>query len=167
MATPAVSKTVTVEMDTTQTPAEAGLIRPDINKSIQDEVAKKIKSRFMAVDTVSGTAQMFDTQNYHSGVDYTAGGQLVPRWVAANEANIIAKRMKGYFKPSEISSQFKDITMGNMTLMVRESGKDREHQAEVETLNRNWESKVNSQTKPNQGTGLGEFEVTKQKAIRG
>ena len=160
----AAPKTVTMDIEE---PEAATPARPDINKSIQEEVAKKIKSRFMAVDTVSGTAQMFDTNNYHSGVDYTAGGQLVPRWVKSDEANIINKRMKGYFKPSEISSQFKDITMGNMTLMVRETTKDREHHAEVEALNRNWESKVSAQTKPTQGTGLGEFEVTKQKAIRG
>ena len=59
----AAPKTVTMDIEE---PEAATPARPDINKSIQEEVAKKIKSRFMAVDTVSGTAQMFDTNNYHN-----------------------------------------------------------------------------------------------------
>lgn len=139
----------------------------DVNAKIRQEVANKIKSRFMNVDAVHGRAAMFDIATHAPGIDYTAGGLLSTRWVNNTDANINAKRMKGYRMPSEVSSQFKDIVMGNMALMVRTVDADADHKNEVERLNKSWEAKAKAKTSPKAGQGLGEFEVTPQNSVRG
>lgn len=139
----------------------------DINEKIKKDVEAKIKSRFMDVDAVNGRAQMFDTKTHVPGVDYTAGGQLATRWVTNDDANINAKRLKGFLLPSEVSSHLKDINMGGMTLMVRSVTQQREHTESIEKLNKSWEAKARAKTSPKAGQGLGEFEVTPQSAVRG
>lgn len=148
---------------------EEGNVVPtnDVNSQIRKDTEAKIKSRFMEVDAVNGRAQMFDTNTHAPGLDYTAGGLLTPRWVATNDANIGAKRLKGFVMPSEVSSLLKDITMGNMTLMVRTVAQERAHTEGIEKLNKSWEAKAKAKTSPKAGQGLGEFEVTPQSAVRG
>lgn len=139
----------------------------DVNNKIRQDAEAKIKSRFMTVDAITGRAQLFDTQTHAPGIDYTAGGLLQSRWCSSDDANIGAKRLKGFVLPSEVSSHLKDITMGNMTLMVRSVAQAREHTESIEKLNKSWEAKAKAKTSPKAGQGLGEFEVTPQSAVRG
>lgn len=157
-----------IEMETEVATASVDeVVAPDINEQIRKDAATKIKSRFLSVDSVSGRAAMFDTNTYAPGLDYTAGGLLERRWVNTNEANIMSKRMKKFVLPSEVSSHLKDISHGNMTLMVRPAVVGKEHEANTEKLNRDWEAKAKQKIKPQNGAPIGEFEVTQQQAARG
>ena len=139
----------------------------DINAEIRKHAEQKIKSRYLSVDSVTGRAAMFDTNTYAPGLDYTADGLLERRWVNTNDANIMSKRMKKFVMPSEVSSHLKDITHGNMTLMVRPAVVGADHESNVEKLNKDWEAKAKQKVRPQAGNPIGEFEVTSQTATRG
>lgn len=138
-----------------------------INAKIRADVRSKIKTKALGVESIAGRAAMFDTATHAPGVDYTAGGLLATRWVNNNEANIHAKRMKNFVRPSEVSSHMKDVAVGNMILMVRPQEAQADHNSQIEALNKGWEAQAKKKTSPKSGQGLGEFEVQPQTAVRG
>lgn len=156
----------TISMDEGENP-EVNI--SDINEQIKRDTASKIKSRFLAVDTVAGRAQMFDTQTHAPGLDYTAGGQLTGRWVTQDDANILTKRKKGFKMPSEISPHLQNITTGNMVYMVRTTEAHKRHEDHVERLNQAYEQDAQKRATGSvkDSPGLGEFKVTPAATKRG
>lgn len=148
-----------VESEVEETPTPAQQTK---NDKIKADVLAKIKSKFLGVETVNGRAQMLDPNSTHPGIDYTAGGLLHRYWATNSEANLQAKRMKGFMLPSEVSSELPNITRGNQVLMVRSKAVDDKFRAQKEREARQFEARtMGNSEQASQAKGvLGEFEVT-------
>lgn len=137
--------------------------------TIEEEVAAAIKTKFTQPDLTIGKNHMLDPKT-HSGLDYTAGGQLHMRWVTNQDQNILKYKQKGFVFPADVSSRFTNLTHGNMTLMVRPIKYQQVFQENLERENRKWESQVTDKAHEAKAkalkTGLGEFEVTPSAKIK-
>lgn len=135
-------------------------------KSLEAEVAEAIKTRFVMPELTIGKAHLLNPDS-HNGIDYTAGGQLSPRWVKNDEPTIAQKMVKGFVFPETISPRLKNLTVGALVLMVRPSDYQKQHERNVELQNRGWEAKSKeSFAKKAAGPGLGEFEVKPSQKTR-
>lgn len=139
---------------------------PAPETELHKEVAEAIKTRFVKPDLTVGKAHLLNPST-HNGIDYTAGGQLAPRWVENKEGAIGQKLTKGFVFPETISPRLKNLTVGNLVLMVRPTAFQEQHQANVEAANRKWEADTKAKTgKRDKAPGLGEFDITPSQRTR-
>lgn len=150
-------------------PKTVTLGEPEASDTVSDlnkEVAEAIKTRFIKPDLTVGKAHLLNPST-HNGIDYTAGGQLAPRWVENKEGVIGQKMTKGFVFPETISPRLKNLTVGNLVLMVRPAAYQEQHQANVEAANRKWEADSKAKIgKRDRAPGLGEFEIKPSERTR-
>ena len=91
----------------------------DVEMTLEEEVIRKngAKTKGIRPELMTGAAAMYDLSSYDE--KYTAGGQLVGRFVNNDESRIAILKNKGYDVPSAWSSQLKDLRVGSQILMLR------------------------------------------------
>lgn len=97
------------------------------NEEIRNSIAAKVKSKSFKVADSFGQSALFDIKT-HSDLDYTAGGLLSPRWVKNDEGAIERRRIQGFYMPQELDANLKNISFGNLTLMLRTEENRLSHQ---------------------------------------
>lgn len=103
---------------------------PKTKKTLEERIAEKTKSRSFNPTFVDGKNQLFNLGNY--GVDYSAGGQLSPRFVSNDPARINMMKAAGYDFPENWDPELPNQQFGGLTLMLRESKSAKHHRDTVE-----------------------------------
>lgn len=102
--------------------------------TLKERVAERIKSKAFAVSSRVGKAQMFDITN-KEGKDYTLGGMLHGFWFTNVPERIEMARAKGYHFPEEFDPELKNITFGNLVLMLQTDDARRDYRRLLEERN--------------------------------
>jgi len=86
--------------------------------TLRESIAEKIKSRSSMPVILDGRANRFDLRRYGNH-DYTAGGQLQPRFVVKSDERIQQCIAEGYDFPKQWDSRLPNLEVSGLVLMLR------------------------------------------------
>ena len=121
---------------------DTSTILEDDNKTLMEDIEKrvseKLTSRHFSVVSSTTRAAKFDIRN-KDGLDYTVNGKFKGFWFRNEPGRLLDARQQRYYLPEEIDSRLKNLTMGNLILMLQTKEASDHYTEQIEKKNRSLE----------------------------